>query len=279
MFIKRAICTLLAVLLTLAALIILFPAQFRGIAPELDLNTIVDVRDLDITHFPFYGNEGHASAQNYGVSDVIAAYADYVEKGNGNTPNPLTLLKTISERSDFLDTLYTFLIMSLLSIPVYLVLRLLVYNTLYTFVEDGLILARIFGRGLVAVDVSLVTVTATWILQKQYLSLILDFLKDKIAPLTSVEIALNVTNIVILAIVAVSVIAILRATLFRGSVFTSILCAVLRTLVFVIAVAAISIFITRTTRRTIFIMIGAIMVIGLLKNFFVPEAKARRSYR
>ena len=137
-------------------------------------------------------------------------------------------------------------------------------------------LARVFLRGIVAVSASLVTVSATWFLYKRLLfQVILQNAYSWLTQLTSVKFALNATNIVILLVTVCAVIALLRATLFRGSVFTSILGAVMRTLLYIVLIAVISIFITRMTTRTILFMLAALFAIGLVKDVFLPEKKRR----
>lgn len=278
MYAKRVFGLVAAVILTIAAVMVLFPGWVRDIAPGIQIPLPFSLEGMDIAGFPFYGDAlRFGEGTNFGVSNIVAAYADYVETGTGDTPNFLNLLGRLNENGDFLEKLYTFLLTSLLTIPVYMLLRLVVYNALYDMAEDYSFLGRAFARGAVAVDASLVTVTATWVLQKRYLALIVDYIKDKIARLTTVQFALNATNLVILGIIAFAVIALLRATLFRGSVFTSILGAILRTLLFIVLIAVISVFIGRTTLRTVLFMLAAVFVIGIVKEAFIPEARPRRA--
>lgn len=275
---KRVFCSAIAVALTVAAVLVLFPGWIPKTASEIALP--FGLAGVDIAHFPFYGDAlRFGEGADFGVSNIVAAYADYVETGVGDTPNFLNLLYRFTENGDFLEKLYTFLLTSLLTIPVYMLLRLLVYNVLYDMAEDYSWLGRVFARGVVAASASLVTVTLTWVLQKRYLALILNFVKDKIAQLTSVQFALNATNLVIIGIIAFAVIALLRATLFRGSVFTSILGAILRTLLFIVLIAVISVFIGRTTVRTLLFMVAAVFVIGIVKEVFIPEARPRRAHK
>ena len=275
---KRVFCSVIAVALTVAAVLALFPGWIPKAAS--DVTAPFGLADVDIAYFPFYGDAlRFGEGTNFGVSNIVAAYADYVETGAGDTPNFLNLLYRFTENGDFLEKLYTFLLTSLLTIPVYMLLRLLVYNALYDMAEEYSWLGRVFARGAVAVSASLVTVTLTWVLQKRYLALILEFIKNKIAELTTVQFALNATNLVILGIIAFAVIALLRATLFRGSVFTSILGAILRTLLFIVLIAVISVFIGRTTVRTLLFMVAAVFVIGMVKEVFIPEARPRRAHK
>lgn len=276
MFIRRVFCGLLAVALTLAAFAMLFPDLVRSFLPEADISAYIDTEGLDISHFPFYGSSGKEGV--FGLSDMVEAYADYVEKGVEPAPDFMVLLRLLTAQESFLSTLYAFALVSLLTIPVYMLTRLLVYNTLYGMAEDCSLLGRIFVRGIVAVSAALVTVSFTWLLQKRYLGIALDYLSGQLGKLTSVKFALSATNIAILIVIGFAVIALLRATLFRGSVFTSILGAVLRTLLFIVLIAIVQVFIGRMTTRTVLFMLAALLVIGIIKEIFLPE-KASRSHR
>ena len=275
MFIRRAFCFLLAAALTLAAFVMLFP-ELSSILPEADFFAFLRTEGLDIRHFPFYGSAGGTGV--FGLSDMAAAYADYVEFGAAPAPDFITLLRVLTSQESFLSTLYAFFLVSLLTIPVYMLTRLLVYNTLYAMAEDFSLIGRILVRGMVAANAALVTVSLTWLFQKRYLGLALDALSGQLGKLTSVKFALSATNIVILLVIGFAVIALLRATLFRGSVFTSILGALLRTLLFIVLIAIVQVFIGRMTARTVLFMLAALLVIGIVKEIFLPE-KPSRSYR
>lgn len=278
--IRRFFAFVLAVGLTAAALFMMFPSWLNAVAPEAALTQHgIDLTGLDIYHFPFYGNAGRRAEgedTGFGVSDMVAAYADYVEKSGQTPPSFGDLCARLVSRDDFLQTLYDFMIVALLTIPVYMLVRLLAYNALYEMAESAMWLARVFLRGVVAVSASIVTVSATWFLYKRLLfQVILQSIYGWLTQLTNVSFALNATNIVILLVTVCAVIALLRATLFRGSVFTSILAAVLRTALYIVLIAGISIFISRMTARTILFMLAALFAIGLVKDVFLPEKKRR----
>lgn len=278
--IRRFFAFVLAVGLTAAALFMMFPSWLNAVAPEAALTQHgIDLTGLDIYHFPFYGNAGRRAEgedTGFGVSDMVAAYADYVEKSGQTPPSFGDLCARLVSRDDFVQTLYDFMIVALLTIPVYMLVRLLAYNALYEMAESAMWLARVFLRGVVAVSASIVTVSATWFLYKRLLfQVILQSIYGWLTQLTNVSFALNATNIVILLVTVCAVIALLRATLFRGSVFTSILAAVLRTALYIVLIAGISIFISRMTARTILFMLAALFAIGLVKDVFLPEKKRR----
>ena len=240
--IRRFFAFVLAVGLTAAALFMMFPSWLNAVAPEINLSRYgIDISRLDIYHFPFYGSAGRRAEgedTGFGVSDMVEAYADYVEKSGQTPPSFGALWSRLMSRDDLIQTLYDFMIVALLTIPVYMLVRLLAYNTLYEMAESTMWLARVFLRGIVAVSASLVTVSATWFLYKRLLfQVILQNAYSWLTQLTSVKFALNATNIVILLVTVCAVIALLRATLFRGSVFTSILGAVMRTLLYIVLIA------------------------------------------
>lgn len=278
--IRRFFAFVLAVGLTAAALFMMFPSWLNAVAPEATLTQHgIDLTGLDIYHFPFYGNAGRRAEgedTGFGVSDMVAAYADYVEKSGQTPPSFGDLCARLVSRDDFVQTLYDFMIVALLTIPVYMLVRLLAYNALYEMAESAMWLARVFLRGVVAVSASIATVSATWFLYKRLLfQVILQSIYGWLTQLTNVSFALNATNIVILLVTVCAVIALLRATLFRGSVFTSILAAVLRTALYIVLIAGISIFISRMTARTILFMLATLFAIGLVKDVFLPEKKRR----
>ncbi len=278
--IRRFFAFVLAVGLTAAALFMMFPSWLNAVAPEAARTQLgIDLTGLDIYHFPFYGNAGRRAEgedTGFGISDMVAAYADYVEKSGQTPPSFGDLCARLVSRDDFVQTLYDFMIVALLTIPVYMLVRLLAYNALYEMAESAMWLARVFLRGVVAVSASIVTVSTTWFLYKRLLfQVILQSIYGWLTQLTNVSFALNATNIVILLVTVCAVIALLRATLFRGSVFTSILAAVLRTALYIVLIAGISIFISRMTLRTILFMVAALFAIGLVKDVFLPEKKRR----
>ena len=171
--IRRFFAFVLAVGLTAAALFMMFPSWLNAVAPEINLSRYgIDISRLDIYHFPFYGSAGRRAEgedTGFGVSDMVEAYADYVEKSGQTPPSFGALWSRLMSRDDLIQTLYDFMIVALLTIPVYMLVRLLAYNTLYEMAESTMWLARVFLRGIVAVSASLVTVSATWFLYKRLL--------------------------------------------------------------------------------------------------------------
>lgn len=273
---RGAFCLTLAILLTAGAVLMMFPNWLFAVFPQFSVpGDIVDFNELDIYHFPFYGNAQRAGeTAAYGVSDFVKSYADYVTTG-APAPNAWAELGKITSQEGFLSTLYAFTLISLLTIPVYMLMRLLVYDAVYAQAERAPFLIRVLLRGAVAASASLVTVFLTWFLYRTLVfELALTFLLDKLEAITSWQFALNATNIVVIVVIAVAVVALLRATLFRGSIITSVLGAFLRTVLYVLLIAIISIFIGETTLRTLAFMLAGLFVIGGVKSIFLPEKRA-----
>ncbi|MBQ3079893.1 MAG: hypothetical protein IJC48_07870 [Clostridia bacterium] len=269
---KRSFCLLIAVLLTASAVLLLFPNWLFAIKPDIDFTgTIVNLDDLKIEHFPFYGGRDGV----FGVSDLVKGYTEYVSNGTENAPDILEQLKKLTQRDDFMSELYAFLFISLLTVPVYMLIRFVIYDTVYEIPEMTILPLRILLRGVFAASASLVTVFITWFLYRTVIfDIVLTFLMEKIQALTNMQFALNATNIFMLVVLTIAVIALLRATLFRGSIFTSILGAILRTALFIMLVAVIALFYAKMTMRAILFMLAAFAAIGILKSIFLPEKRA-----
>ncbi len=280
---KRIACSLLAALLTAGAALLMFPAWLFELYPEADFTgTIVNLEQLDIRHFPLYGNVG-AEGSEKGVSDLLQSYESFITTGDAPAPNLLDKLGEITSQDGFLEILYSFVFISLLTIPVYMLLRLLLYNAVYEAAEHVVWLLRPFARGIVAASASAVTVFATWFLYKTLMfNLVFDFLKNTASKLIADEkfanIALNATNVVLLIVLAIFVFALLRKTLFRGSISLSVLGALLRTLLFVVLVSSVNVFIGSMTLRTILFMAAALLVIGIMKDIFFKDKRRSRAY-
>lgn len=279
---KRALCTLLAVLLTAAATLLMFPNWLLELYPEADFSgTFVNLEELDIRHFPLYGNVGGDGSEK-GISDLLQSYESFITEGTEPAPNIFDKLGEITAQDGFLQILYSFVFISLLTIPVYMLLRLLLYNAVYEAAEHAVWILRPFARGLVAASASAVTVFGTWFLYKTLVfNLIFDYLKNTAEKLFSDEkfanFALNATNIVILVVLAIGVFALLHRTLFRGSISLSVLGALMRTLLFVILVSSVNVFIGSMTLRTILFMLAALLVIGIMKDIFFKDNKRSRA--
>ena len=278
---KKAICTLLALVLSLASVMVMFPWLINEYFPEVSLeNEYIDFDKVNIRSFPFYGGNPvpgeNGKNENYGVFEVLTAYKPYVKEGAEPIPEFPAELEKIYARTDFYDALYAFGLIALMTIPVYMILRLVIYNSVYRVGKNWFFPLRIFWYGIAGASASLVTVSATWLMYKTVVyDIVVRFLTDMLSDLTnSVQVALTTTNILTLVVIALLVIVLLRATLFRGSIFTSLLGAILRTALYVIIIAAIEVFVLDVTGRTMLFLLAAIVLIGLVKAIFLSDRHA-----
>ena len=168
---------------------------------------------------------------------------------------------------------YYLIIIALLSIPVYMLVRLLSFNTIYNMTNETNVLIRPFARGLSCLACSIVSITATWFV---YRSTLYEFALSKltkwIKTFDSSKIALNAVNIVIIVVLAIALIAILKKTMFRGSIILSVLLAVLRSVLFVIFFAFVNSFLSidSLTWYVALFVLAALFIIGLVDLLIEP---------
>ena len=173
---------------------------------------------------------------------------------------------------------YSIIIIALLSIPVYMLVRLLAYSTVYEMTNEANALIRPFARGLACIACATVSVTLTWFVYRSTLyQFALGKLTDWISSFDSSKIALNAVNILIIVVIAIALIAILRKTVFRGSVVTSVLTALLRVVLFVIFFAFLNAFLSvkNLTWYVAIFVLAALLVIGLIDLLIEPARKKR----
>lgn len=275
MFLK-IICGILAVVLTLASVFMMFPELLETYLPSISIeNTVIDFKSIDIRSFPFHGGAGEEG--NYGVCDLLKSIQPITKDTVGEIPDKLVEgLSGIYARADFWQVLYSFLMIALMSIPVYMVMRLIVFNVVYRIAAKWFFPFRIFWYGIVGASASLVTVSCTWLIYKTVLSdIVIRMLKNALETLTkNVTFAIATTNILVVIVVALLVFVLLRATLFRGSIFTSLLGAILRTVLYVVIIAGFEAFVFEATGFTILALAAFVLVIGLVKAIFLSDKQA-----
>lgn len=296
---KKYICLVLAILLVAASLAVLysglmyklFPDEAPAAMQKLDglMEGESDAADgeavpadgsapegklarLGLDYFPLYPN----------VYDLFSKYTSSINEGNteemkgaGNDA------VAIAKGEDFLTGLYSLIIIALLSIPVYMIFRLIPFNTLYAESDKAFLLSRPFARGLACIAATIVTTTATWFLYHSILyRLALAKLKEWANGLNGSEVVFNLTNIVIIVALVVAVIAILRKTIFRGSFLKSILMALGRTALFVIVFALANALIAYKgfSWQALVFVLAVLLVIGIADMLIEPpKAKEKAS--
>lgn len=284
----RFLCLIIAVLLVVASASMLYKDVLYGVVDSEEVDKIITeiTTDGEVTvnsdkveefwqsisfkEYPFYGNEAKP-----GITNILEKYVPFINGTEAEMPDVSEELNAIISDSNVLDTLLQLIILAMLSIPVYMLLRLVPFNTLYKASDSAFIISRPALRGLSACACSVVSITITWVL---YHTLIYERLQkvvvDWASNITVPEVALNVTNIVILAVAVVCIICLLKSTLFRGSFVKSILLAVARSILFVVIFGVINTFMADFTGRTILFAVVAVIVIGILDMIIDPPKKA-----
>lgn len=269
---RKVFCLILAIALTGAAALVIFTGDIQKAFPEWEIKIpYIDVKAVDIHQFPFYG--GDEEGGNFGVYDVVKSYSGRIKDENAPTPDFNALMGKITSRADFTDSLYAFLLVSLLTIPVYMVVRLIVFNGAYELGKKWFFLFRYLYFGFVTLMAAFVTVTATWVMYKTVVyDIVLAFLTGLMQEVVkNVQVALATTNILTIAIIGVLVCLLLHRTLFRGSVFLSLVGAILRSALFVIIVACVNIFLYDGTLRVYLFALAALFAVGLIKAVLLPD--------
>ncbi len=271
---KRFICLIIAAGLLLLSVMIMYPGLFHVDEVEDVLSSISGGHDAGLQSFPFYGTEDYSV---YGVYNLFDECAPYIAGETEAKPLVGDMLSDLVSQEGAVQILFNFIILSLLSIPVYMVLRLIPFNTLYSAAEDYTWIIRIFVKGFTVVCAGVVTVCFTWFLYRSVVfENLLSGLREQTKNLEKPAIVLNVTNIVIIIVAVLLVLAVLRTTLFRGSVTTSILLGLLRTLLFVTVFAYINVFAKRLTVRVILFGLIGIVAAGIIKDLIMPEKPAKK---
>jgi len=269
---RKVFCLILAILLSGAAAVVIFSADIQKTFPEFDMKIpYIDRKAVDIHRFPFYG--GDEANGNFGVYDIVKSYSGYIRDKNTPAPDMNALLSRLTARADFTESLYAFLLVSLLTIPVYMIVRPLVINGAYELGKKWFLPLRFLYFGVIALASAFITVSATWVMYKTVVyDIVLAFLAGLVqAVIKNVQVALATTNIIVIAVIGVLVCLLLHRTLFRGSVFLSLIGAILRSALFVIFVSCVGIFMYNGTLRMYLFALAAFFVVGFIKAVLFPD--------
>ena len=270
---KKLICAIIALALTIAAVAVLYTDTMYKLFPKQNIATVItgtlanNGDELGFDYFPLYT----------GIYNLCAKYVAGINSGDVESLNTAGEdAMAITKEESFISSLYAFIIIALVSLPVYMLVRLVPFNTLYEHSGSCFLFARPFYRGITCLCCSVVTVTATWLL---YHSAFYTLVKTKIVSnLSSVDItgfSFNATNIVIIAVIAVALFAIIKHTLFRGSILKSVLTALLRTLLYTLMFALVNAFTEKggVTGYTLLFGLIFIFTVGVLDLIFDPSKK------
>lgn len=267
-------------------------AKFEAALNSLYGNENVQIEEskLGFENFPLYGNDYF-----YGVEDVFKneELHGYIKGDSGYKPDVGELIKNIytnpklanADQSGeisrmFIQKVYDIILIALISIPIYMLLRLLIYNALYDRISESVFLISLPLRGIATVACGVTSTCLSWML---YNTVLFDKLLNKlinwinglsvsdaaeaVSRLPS-ALAVNASHIIVIVVLIALILAMIKLTVFRGSVFMSVFLGIFRSLLFVIAFAFINVFIGDWTWRVV--LFGAIFVVaaGMIERLF-----------
>ena len=269
---KQFICFVLALALLAASLLMLYPQLLGG---EKTLNLVDSYVPSDyapwkmgvkgLESFPMYGNE---ETGFYGIKDVMEDVSAFIKSGEAERPDIWGYLTRIPQNAGFLQALYALVILILVSIPVYMVLRLICYNPLYKWIGEKNLLVRLPLRGLATLGMGITCVSAAWLITNQVLfKSLLEKLIEWIKGVTdSLPLALSSANITAIILITCVVLGLLKVTVFRGSFGLSVLLALLRVIIFTVFFAYVSVFWGEFSLRIILFGAAFMIVCGVVEN-------------
>lgn len=245
---------------------------------------------IGFENFPLYGSDAF-----YGVKDVLddEVLHAYIKGDKDETPDVGALIKKIytnpklapiSEEGEvgkvFTQRIYDLLLISLLSIPVYMLLRVLIYNALYDWISDGPFLLTLPLRGVATVACGVTGTCVSWLLYNtvlfdKLLSKLINWINglsaskaaEAVSRLPS-ALAVNASHIIVIVVLVALILAMIKLTVFRGSVVMSVFLGLFRSLLFVIAFAFINSFIGDWTWRVVLFGAIAVVAAGLIERLF-----------
>ena len=216
----------------------------------------------------------------YGVKNVLEESKSYIKGDTETKPDVGGLLKKITKNEGFLQALYSLVLISLISIPVYMILRLLIYNAIYDWTNDGFFLWSLPLRGVATLACGVTSACVSWVFYNTVLfGKLLKAVMNWLSGINAAKVAetatalpslwaVNTTNIFAIVIVISAIIALVRITVFRGKIGISVALGLFRSLIFMVAFAFVEVFIPDMTWRVV--LFGAIFVVaaGLFERIF-----------
>lgn len=269
---RKVFCLILGLMLSALAAMVIFSSDFQKMVPEWKFEIPnIDAKEVDIHLFPFYG--GDEAGGNFGVYDIVKSYSGYIMDKDAPVPDLNQQLSKLTAREDFTESLYAFLLISLITIPVYMIVRLLVINGAYELGKKWFFPVRYMYFGVISLLSAFITVACTWVMYKTVVyDVVLSFMTGLVQEvIKNVQVALATTNIIVIAVIGLMVCLLLHRTLFRGSVFLSLVGAVLRCALFVIFVSCVNIFMYVGTPRMYLFVLAAFFLVGAVKALLFPD--------
>jgi hypothetical protein len=274
---KQFICFVLALALLGASLLTLYPQLLGGDSTISAIDNLIpeDYSDYapwkmgvqGLESFPMYGTY-YEDRGFYGIKDVMEDASAFIKSGEADRPDIWGYLGKIPKNTGFLQALYALAILILVSIPVYMVLRLLCYNVLYKWIGERNILIRLPLRGIATVSMGITSVSCAWFITNQVLfKSLLEKLIAWIKDITdSLPLALSSANITAIILITCVVLGLLKVTVFRGSFGLSVLLALVRVLIFTVFFAYVSVFWGEFSQRILLFGAAFVLACGIVES-------------
>ncbi len=272
---KQFICFVLALALLGASLLTMYPQLLGGDSTISAIDDLIpeDYSDYapwrmgvqGLESFPMYGNE---ETGFYGIKDVMEDASAFIKNGDAERPDIWGYIGRIPQNKGFLQALYALAILILVSIPVYMVLRLLCYNVLYKWIGEQAFLIRLPLRGIATVSMGITSVSCAWLITNQVLfKSLLEKLIAWIKEITdSLPLALSSANITAIILITCVVLGLLKVTVFRGSFGLSVLLALVRVLIFTVFFAYVSVFWGEFSQRILLFGAAFVLACGIVEG-------------
>ena len=240
----------------------------------------VDPSRLGFENYPLYGTLGAQNPEGfYGVKNVLEDCKPYITGEDKTAPKVGELLKKIPDSmgtTNFMQSIYNLVLIALISIPVYMILRLLVYTALYRWIDEGSFLLTLPLRGIATVACGVTSGCISWVvyntvvfnrLLKKLINWLSGLSSSNIAGQVS-SLAVNASNLFVIVIIIGVIWAMVKLTIFRGSVSISVFLGLFRSLLFLIVFAFINVFIGDFTWRVILFGLLFALAAGVVERLF-----------
>ena len=263
---RVTLSVILALIVLAGSVMVMYPSLLYRTVPKeqvdkltSDENVQLDEEKLGFGAFPLYPE----------VENVVRDCAPYIRDAAAEKPDVWGMIKRIPETEDFSQKLYSLLLISLISIPVYMLMRLLIYNAIYSRIDEGSFLLLLPLRGVASVACGISCVCVSWVFYNTVLfSRLMNAVMEWLKGFAAEKVALHGTNVFMLVVLLAAVIALIKFTVFRGSFGRSAFLGIFRGLIFMLCFAFVNVFISDWTWRVVLFGAALILVAGLTERLF-----------
>ncbi len=218
------------------------------------------------------GEDGSETVGFYGVKNIIEDSSEYIRDKDAPKPEFGKLIKRMFDQKGILQAIYDLLLITLISIPLSLLLRLLIYKAVYDLICDVPFLLRLPLRGLVTIACDVTCVCVSWLFYNTVLfDSVLNWAIEKLSSITTRSAAVNIANISAITIItALSILLVKTAlfrALFRSTVGLSVFVGLFRCVIFLVLFASINVFaamgLDAVNLRMALFALGFVLIAGL----------------